>query len=103
MTRETFPKFKKGDIITNGEKIFLFVKTKNVKEYDEHNRGYWSNGFLYIDYDGIEKFQQYADSYGCEYGEYSFVKHSSYFDEFLKLHRKELKVNYDKILNEGAC
>lgn len=91
MNKDNFPKFKKGDLITDGESVYLFLKNKNKKEYDIHGRGYWLNGFTYLNIDGLEKFQEYADSFGYEYGEFSLIKHFTEYDDFMEKYKQELK------------
>ena len=45
MTRETFPKVKKGDMLSDGKRCYLYLRKQNVKEYDIHGRAFWINGF----------------------------------------------------------
>ncbi|MBQ9590807.1 MAG: hypothetical protein IJR29_11580 [Butyrivibrio sp.] len=86
MTREEFPKVKKGDIVTNGKRNFCVLKLQNKADFDIHGHHVgWINGFQYLDTDGFVKFQEYNN------GDFKIVGHSQLLKTFLKELKKELK------------
>lgn len=95
MTREEFPKFKKGDIVSDGTRVYCILKLQNKPAYCPHGyRDGWINGFLYLDADGFVKFQEYYDNTTGYSEDFKIVGHSEVFSTFLKEFRKELRTYY---------
>lgn len=86
MTREEFPKIKKGDIVSDGTRNYCVLKLQNKPDFDIRGRHVgWINGFQYLDTDGFVKFQEYNDR------NFKIVGHSKVLKQFLKELRNELK------------